>query len=381
MIQLREKAPRCAEELISFSEPFARAAREHGALFILNDRPDLVGPAAPTASTSVRTTSPWRRRAPRRARAPWSGSRPTPRAGRRGAGRGRRPSVPTRSASARCGRRRPRRVGPRPGSSWSSTPRAGPDDPPWFAIGGIDAANVGEVAAPGPGGSSSCARSATPTRTPRPRAPRALARTHTPRRVSRQVAPSRFGMMAAESESAPSAASARSAARSVRPSRRARREAMAARTEAKNQAAREALEPLAEGERPTVVTVGAVISGLIALSVVDRLGGRGRGDEVLQRRDRAGRGARPDPVRDRLGRPEGGDVLRHVARPVLGGARLPGGARHRPGSPPRSVCCRRPRGRPAIGTTTLLIAGAGTMFYFMIKAMARIQMPERPRPE
>ena len=42
MIQLREKAPRCAEELIAFADPFARAAREHGALFFLNDRPDLV---------------------------------------------------------------------------------------------------------------------------------------------------------------------------------------------------------------------------------------------------------------------------------------------------------------------------------------------------
>ena len=42
ILQLREKAPRCAEELISLSEPFRRAAGEHGALFVLNDRPDLV---------------------------------------------------------------------------------------------------------------------------------------------------------------------------------------------------------------------------------------------------------------------------------------------------------------------------------------------------
>ena len=34
----------------------------------------------------------------------------------------------------------------------------------------------------------------------------------------------------------------------------------------------------------------------------------------------------------------------------------------------------------AIGTTAL-IAGAGAMFYFMIKAMARIQMPDRPGAE
>jgi thiamine-phosphate pyrophosphorylase len=42
IIQLREKAPRCAEELISLSDPFRRVADEHGGLFILNDRPDLV---------------------------------------------------------------------------------------------------------------------------------------------------------------------------------------------------------------------------------------------------------------------------------------------------------------------------------------------------
>ena len=42
ILQLREKAPRCAEELVSLSEPFRRAAGAHGALFVLNDRPDLV---------------------------------------------------------------------------------------------------------------------------------------------------------------------------------------------------------------------------------------------------------------------------------------------------------------------------------------------------
>ena len=41
VLQLREKAPRCAEELVSLSEPFRRTAAEHGALFVLNDRPDL----------------------------------------------------------------------------------------------------------------------------------------------------------------------------------------------------------------------------------------------------------------------------------------------------------------------------------------------------
>jgi thiamine-phosphate pyrophosphorylase len=42
LIQLREKAPRCAEELIALAEAFRRAAGEHGALFFLNDHPELV---------------------------------------------------------------------------------------------------------------------------------------------------------------------------------------------------------------------------------------------------------------------------------------------------------------------------------------------------
>ena len=42
IVQLREKSPRCAEELISLADAFRRAAARHGALFILNDRPDLV---------------------------------------------------------------------------------------------------------------------------------------------------------------------------------------------------------------------------------------------------------------------------------------------------------------------------------------------------
>ena len=42
IIQLREKAPRCAEELIALADPFRRAAADHDALFILNEHPELV---------------------------------------------------------------------------------------------------------------------------------------------------------------------------------------------------------------------------------------------------------------------------------------------------------------------------------------------------
>ncbi len=53
-----------------------------------------------------------------------------------------------------------------------------------------------------------------------------------------------------------------------RPTPRERMEAGYAKAEVRNQAAREALEPLAEGERPPVVTVSAVLAALVALSIV-----------------------------------------------------------------------------------------------------------------
>jgi hypothetical protein len=53
-----------------------------------------------------------------------------------------------------------------------------------------------------------------------------------------------------------------------RPTPRERMEAGYAKAEVRNQAAREALEPLAEGERPTVVTVSAILSALVAVSIV-----------------------------------------------------------------------------------------------------------------
>jgi thiamine-phosphate pyrophosphorylase len=42
IVRLREKSPRSDDELIALAEPFRRAADRHDALFILNDRPDLV---------------------------------------------------------------------------------------------------------------------------------------------------------------------------------------------------------------------------------------------------------------------------------------------------------------------------------------------------
>jgi thiamine-phosphate pyrophosphorylase len=149
VIQLREKAPRCAEELISFSEPFARAAREQGALFILNDRPDLVeacgadgvhvgqddepvavarAQAGPAAVVGLSTHSAEQIDA---ARSATGDHRPD------------QISVgPVFETPTKEGR-------PATGIELIEHAAAGPDDPPWFAIGGLDAANVGEIAGAG----------------------------------------------------------------------------------------------------------------------------------------------------------------------------------------------------------------------------------------
>ena len=154
---------------------------------------------------------------------------------------------------------------------------------------------------------------------------------------------------------------------------------MAARTEAKNEAARQALEPLAEGERPTVVTIGAIVSGLIAISVVI---GWAAGVEVTKFGS------------DGIEQGEGhAPILSVIVSAGLMGMMSYGMWRARYwavlGFQAILVLAllaaslgllQATKWTQAIGTTAILI-GAGAMFYFMIKAMARIQMPERPRPE
>jgi hypothetical protein len=155
---------------------------------------------------------------------------------------------------------------------------------------------------------------------------------------------------------------------------------MAARSEAKNRAAREALEPLHEDERPIAVTVGAVISALIALSA---LIGWAAGVEVTQiGSDGIEQGEERAPV---------AAVLATVA---LMGTMAWGMWKARYwavlGFQALLVIVlvaaslglvQATEWTQAVGTT-LLIAAAGALFYFMIKAMARIQMPERlPRGE
>ena len=154
-----------------------------------------------------------------------------------------------------------------------------------------------------------------------------------------------------------------------------RREAISTRTEAKDAAAREALQALAEDERPTVVTIGAVISALIALSTII---GYAAGVEVTKiGSDGIEQGEDQAPL---------ASVIAAVA---LMGTMAYGMWRARYWAVlgfqallvivlvAASLGLVQATEWPQALGTVVLIAAAGAMFFFMIKAMARIQMPER----
>lgn len=148
-----------------------------------------------------------------------------------------------------------------------------------------------------------------------------------------------------------------------------RRERIAARSEEKNEAAREALEPLPEGERPTVVTLGAVLAALVAASV---LVAYAAGAEV--------NGERPH-------------VLQVIIPAALMGVMAYGmwKARYWAVLGFQAILALLVVaaalglvGAAGVGQVIgnlVLIAVAGTLFYLMIGAMARIQMPEKPTRE
>ncbi|HET9153372.1 MAG TPA: hypothetical protein VFN85_04585 [Solirubrobacterales bacterium] len=139
-----------------------------------------------------------------------------------------------------------------------------------------------------------------------------------------------------------------------------------ARAEQRNREAREALEPLVEGERPTVVTVGAVVAGLIALSIVVAYFAGGEVD-----------GEKPK-------------LVQVVAPAMIMGAMAWGMWHARYWavlgfqlilvflifSAFFGLVVGATSVAQILGTLGLLIV-AGAFFYFMVKAMARIQMPTR----
>lgn len=139
-------------------------------------------------------------------------------------------------------------------------------------------------------------------------------------------------------------------------------------SEIRNERAREELEPLPEGERPRAVTVGAVISAVIALITV--------GAWVL--------GAEVDGERP--------NAVQVFAPAILFGTMAWGmwNARYWAVLGFQAVMAILMVGAflTLVASTTLLQAatavavllGAGTLFWFMVKSLARIQMPDRNMP-
>ncbi|HET7589066.1 MAG TPA: hypothetical protein VFK14_02610 [Solirubrobacterales bacterium] len=139
-----------------------------------------------------------------------------------------------------------------------------------------------------------------------------------------------------------------------------------ARAEERNREAREALVPLAEGERPLVVTIGAIISALIAISIVV---GYLAGAEV--------NGEKPA-------------FVQVLAPTLLTGMMAWGMWRARYWavlgfqlilvflifSAVYGLALQAATVAQVLATLGLLVV-AGSFFYFMVKAMARIQMPSR----
>jgi hypothetical protein len=139
-----------------------------------------------------------------------------------------------------------------------------------------------------------------------------------------------------------------------------------AKAELRNQAAREALTPLAEGERPRVVTIGAILSGLIALSIVV---GYLAGVKVDGETPKLPQIVAPTVI---LGMMAWG-MWRARYWAVLGFQLILVFLIF-------SAVFGLAVQASTVGqfaATLGLLAVSGTFFFFMVKAMARIQMPER----
>lgn len=150
------------------------------------------------------------------------------------------------------------------------------------------------------------------------------------------------------------------------PTPRERMERGYARAEQRNREAREALRPLAPGERPAAVTVGAVLTALIAVSIVAAYLAGAEVDD---------------------GRPEPAQVL---APALLMGILAWGmwGTRYWAVLGFQLILAFlifsavfglavQASSLSSILVALGLLLVSGTLFYFMVKAMARIQMPSR----
>jgi hypothetical protein len=154
--------------------------------------------------------------------------------------------------------------------------------------------------------------------------------------------------------------------RGAAPTPRERMERGYARAEERNQEAREALEPLEEGERPLVVTIGAVISTLIVLSIVI---GYLAGTKVNSEKPALAQVLGPCLL---LGLMAYG-MWRARYWAVLGFQLI---LVFLIFSAVYGLALQAATVGQVLATLGLL-AVTGTFFYFMVKAMARIQMPTR----
>jgi hypothetical protein len=139
-----------------------------------------------------------------------------------------------------------------------------------------------------------------------------------------------------------------------------------ARAEERNRDARAALEPLGEGERPAVVTIGAVVAGLIALSI---LAGYAAGVKVNGEVPKVPQVLAPAMI---MGFMSWG-MWRARYWAVLGFQLilvfLIFSAVFGLAVQAATVA--------QFAATLGLLAVSGAFFFFMVKAMARIQMPQR----
>jgi hypothetical protein len=139
-----------------------------------------------------------------------------------------------------------------------------------------------------------------------------------------------------------------------------------AKAEVRNQETREALEPLTDGERPTVVTVGAIVTALITISIVV---GWLTGTEVNGEKPRFVQALAPALLmgvmswgmwRARYWAVLGFQlILVFLIFSAVYGLALQAAT------------------IPQILATLALLIISGTFFWRMVKAMARIQMPTR----
>jgi hypothetical protein len=142
------------------------------------------------------------------------------------------------------------------------------------------------------------------------------------------------------------------------------------RSRAKDEAARAALKPLATGERPTAVTVGAIVAALLAAAnliavIVGWDGAAGTDDRARALAGSLLVTGLLCAVAYGMWHAKYWAVLGMqtlLALTVIAAA--------------LGIVTAENAG--AMLLLLAIIAGAGTLFWFMVKAMARIQMPERP---